>query len=348
MNYSFHIHLSVICFRVEQAKNLCTNRRTCRFGYTFGRERGRDLDTSESRSQETAVGGKRTKNGSEISKQRSPRLRIDPRRRKNKFSESTQAGLSSEDPVTIRIGGVPIVIPDFDLNPVTAKPQAKTKQHESTLKRPESVNKRRRNRFKTKRKKTNSKTTSRPITFKASTFNPGESSRARQVSKASTTSRPTSRPASRPASNTASTALTSFDSLLQTVKMQNPPAPAKKSSLLTTVGLARRTTTIPITSTTTTSSTTRRKQKSQHKARKIQKQEDSSPTLRTLTTLTTPTVRYQNKECPESLEKCVDTCVPLEVVCCCGETALKHCPQDIYAYSACVVECGERCPVVLV
>jgi len=53
-------------------------------------------------------------------------------------------------------------------------------------------------------------------------------------------------------------------------------------------------------------------------------------TTRTDSPLTTVRTTIQRKEgeCPGTLEICVDACIPL---------------QDIYAYSACVVECGERC-----
>merc|ERR1712141_589173 len=116
--------------RAEQAKNLCTNRRNCRFGYTFGRDR--DLSTSESKNLQNSVAKKRTRIGNE-ERRRVPRLRIDPRRRKNEEEQVT------EDPVTIKIGGVPIVIPDFDLTPAKAGGQT-----ENTLRRPESDKKRRR------------------------------------------------------------------------------------------------------------------------------------------------------------------------------------------------------------
>merc|ERR1712223_1383220 len=103
--------------RVEQAKPLCTNRRTCRFGYTFGVERERDLSISESKHLEAdTVTNQRLRN-EENSRKRAPRLRIDPRRRKNNISENSKQDENTENPVTIRIGGVPIVIPDFDLSP---------------------------------------------------------------------------------------------------------------------------------------------------------------------------------------------------------------------------------------
>lgn len=306
--------------RVEQAKNLCSNRRTCRFGYTFSKDR--DLSTSESRNLESSLTKQRTRIGNEeIGRRRVPRLRIDPRRRKNVSQEQV-----TENPVTIKIGGVPIVIPDFDLTPVTTKPQDKTRKVETTLKKPESVSKRRRNRFQTKRKKINPKDKNRTITLapaKLPTAKPrpttllGVSSRARQASKISTTSRPVSRPLS----NTLSSTLTSFDSLQQTVQNSFNPI----STIFTTLTLKRVTTTT--TTTTAFVPHTTNRPRNPHKGRGGKK-EDAQPIPATPTT-----VKYKIKECPESLEKCVDTCVPLE---------------DIYAYSACVVECGERCPVVLI
>merc|ERR1739844_265421 len=173
--------------RVEQAKNLCTNRRNCRFGYTFGRDR--DLSTSESQNLQKSVGKKRTRIGNEeISRRRVPRVRIDPRRRKN---EEEQV---AEDPVTIKIGGVPIVIPDFDLTPETRKAGDKTKLVENTLSRPESGKKRRRNRFQTKRKNNSRNKNKTTISIKAATPT---------IAQTKSSSRPTTTtPVSRPRSTT--------------------------------------------------------------------------------------------------------------------------------------------------
>lgn len=350
--------------RVEQARNLCNNRRNCRFGYTFGRER--DLSTSESKNLQNSVPQKRTRIGAEeVSRRRVPRLRIDPRRRKNEEEQIT------EDPVTIKIGGVPIVIPDFDLTPVKAGDQT-----ENTLRRPESDKKRRRNRFQIKRKN-NSKNKNRTTTsFKAatptiaetqssskltSTTSPASRPRLTTTSSPDTTTSPVSRPrsstttspaprpplttttspVSRPVTNTLFTTLTSFDSLQQTV--ENASTPVKFSTLFTTLSLNRipttRTTPLPKTTTTTTLAVrnTTKRPKHVHRGRITKKHRQQTQTTVASTrshlfTSSKTTERYQNKECPESLEKCVDACVPL---------------QDIYAYSACVVECGERCPVVL-
>jgi len=339
--------------RVEQAENLCTNRRNCRFGYTFGRDR--DLSTSESQNLQNSVAKKRTRIGNEeISRRRVPRLRIDPRRRKNEEEQVT------EDPVTIKIGGVPIVIPDFDLTPAKAGGQT-----ENTLRRPESDKKRRRNRFQTKRKNNSRNKNRTTISFKAATPTIAETksssrpttttpvSRPRSTTTTSPASgprqNPTTGPSSRPVTNTLFTTLTSFDSLQQTVE-NAASTPVKFSTLFTTLSLNRipTTTTTTTTSTTTThvqrttttnlsvKNTTKRPQHVQRgrntKKHRQQTQTTVASTNRNLFTSTKTTERYQNKECPESLEKCVDACVPL---------------QDIYAYSACVVECGERCPVVL-
>ena len=211
------------------------------------------------------------------------------------------------------------MIPDFDLSPSpdTSKPRDKTTPVESTLKKPESVNKRRRNRFKTKRKKASPQNKIRTITLKASTAKPktksllGEFVRARQVSKTSTTSRPVNRitPANRNTLelSTTPTTLASFDSLQQTV--QHAFIPVKFSTHFRTSTSDRITT-----NTTPTVVHTTNRPKHLNKGRKSKKQTQPR-TFSTFAALPTPTTqRYQNKECPESLQKCVDSCVPLEVI----------------------------------
>ena len=322
-------------YRVEQAKNLCTNRRNCRFGYTFGRDR--DLSTSEPKNLQNSVGKKRTRIGNEeISRRRVPRVRIDPRRRKN---EEEQV---AEDPVTIKIGGVPIVIPDFDLTPETRKAGDKTKLVENTLSRPESGKKRRRNRFQTKKKNnsrnknettksfkastptiaqtrsssTQTKTTS-PFTRSRSTTTTSLVSRPRSTTTTTPVSRPrlttTTSPASGAVTDTLFTTLTSFESLQQTVE-NAASTPVKFSTLFTTLGLTRiptTTTAVPITTTTTE----RPKHIQRGRITKKHRQQTQTPAASTTRNLFTSntTERYQNKECPESLEKCVDACVPLQV-----------------------------------
>jgi hypothetical protein len=334
--------------RVEQAKNLCTNRRNCRFGYTFGRDK--DLSTSESKNLQNSVAQKRTRIGNEeISRRRVPRVRIDPRRRKNEEEQLAE----SEDPVTIKIGGVPIVIPDFDLAPAKS---------ENTLRRPESDKKRRRNRFQTKRKNISRNKNRTTISFKAATptitetksskltTTTSQATRSRLTTTTSPATRPrlttTTSPASRPRlttttspaskaiTNTLFTTLTSFDSLQETVE-NAASTPVKFSTIFTTLSLPSPATTLPPV-TRTINTTERPKHVHRGRITKKHRQPTQTPaaasTSRNVFTSTKTTERYQNKECPESLEKCVDACVPL---------------QDIYAYSACVVECGERCPVVL-
>ena len=365
--------------RVEQAKNLCTNRRNCRFGYTFGRDR--DLSTSESKNLQNSVAKKRTRIGNE-ERRRVPRLRIDPRRRKN---EEEQV---SEDPVTIKIGGVPIVIPDFDLNPSTSQAGDNTKLVEETLRRPESDKKRRRNRFQTKRKnnsrnknrttisitattstiaenKSSSRQTTRtspasrpqkttrtspaskpqkttrtspaskpqkttrtspasrpqqttrtsPASRQQKTTRTSPASRPQKTTRTSPASRPrsttTTSPATRPVTNNLFTTLTSFDSLQQTVA-NAASTPVKLSTLFTTLSLTRiPTTTTPVPATTTT----RSERPKNHRGRVTKKHRQQTQTPAASTTIFTSntTERYQNKECPESLEKCVDACVPLQV-----------------------------------
>merc|ERR1711953_631841 len=240
--------------RVEQAKNLCTNRRNCRFGYTFGRDR--DLSTSESKNLQNSLAKKRIRIGNEeTSRRRVPRVRIDPRRRKN---EEEQV---AEDPVTIKIGGVPIVIPDFDLTPAISKAGGETKVVENTLRRPDSDKKRRRNRFSTKRKNSSKNKNRTTLSFKAATPTITQTkSSSRLTTTVSPASRPrsstttisatrphlttTTSPASRPVTDTLFTTLTSFDSLQQTVE-NAASAPVSLSTLFTTLSLNR----MPITTT---------------------------------------------------------------------------------------------------
>merc|ERR1711862_522732 len=99
--------------RVEQATNLCQSHEACRFDYSFT-DSETDLLTSESRTSE--------EESQEVVKtiRRRPRINIDPRRRKQKnlgvtVTESPRSG----SPVTIKIGGESIVIPDFDIRPQT-------------------------------------------------------------------------------------------------------------------------------------------------------------------------------------------------------------------------------------
>merc|ERR1712226_951674 len=219
--------------RVEQAKNLCTNRRNCRFGYTFGRDR--DLSTSESKNLQNSLTQKRTRVGNEeISRRRVPRVRIDPRRRKNEEKQVPVA--EAEDPVTIKIGGVPIVIPDFDLNP--AKAGGQNKLVESTLKRPESDKKRRRNRFQTKRKNNSRNKNRTTISFKAATPTIAET---KSSSRLTTTTSPASRPrpttTAPPASRPRPTSTTSPASR---PRPTSTTSPASRSRLSTTAPPASR------------------------------------------------------------------------------------------------------------
>merc|ERR1712226_834212 len=176
-------------------------------------------------------------------------------------------------------------------------------------------------------------TTTSPASRPRPTTTTSQATRSRLSTTAPPASRPrptsTTTPASKPVTNTLFTTLTSFDSLQQTVENAASP-PVKFSTLFTTLSLTGITPTQPpVPRTTITTRTERGRITKKHRQTT---QTPSASTSRNVFPSTNTTERYQNKECPESLEKCVDACVPL---------------QDIYAYSACVVECGERCPVVL-
>merc|ERR1739844_541098 len=207
--------------RVEQAKNLCTNRRNCRFGYTFGRDK--DLSTSESKNLQNSVAQKRTRIGNEeISRRRVPRVRIDPRRRKNEEEQLAE----SEDPVTIKIGGVPIVIPDFDLAPAKS---------ENTLRRPESDKKRRRNRFQTKRNNSRNKNRT-TLGIKAATPTIAQTkSTSRQTTPTSPASRPRSTTTTRPTSRPLQTIPTSPASRALLTTNTSPGSSPVTNTLFTTL-----------------------------------------------------------------------------------------------------------------
>merc|ERR1711971_124126 len=231
----------------------------------------------------------------EISRRRVPRVRIDPRRRKNEEKEVAEA----EDPlpVTIKIGGVPIVIPDFDLNP--AKAGGQNKQVENTLRRPESDKKRRRNRFQPKRKNNSRNKNRTTISFKAATPTIAETKASTRLT---TTTIPTSRPrpttttipASRPITTTLFTTLTSFDSLQQSVENAASP-PVKFSTLFTTLSLTGLPTTLPPVPR-TTSRTERPKLVQRGRVTKKHRQTTQTPEASTRrNVITATTERYQNK-----------------------------------------------------
>jgi len=235
-----------------------------------------------------------------------------------------------ENTVTINIGGTPIVIPDFDLSPPPADNQptiSGTKNRNSPkppkpTRKPVQNQRRNRNQQKVKNQRR-------------------QGQRNKQASK-QTTIPPTTRQRTTqrtPPPNTFATTLTSFNSLLderESFRSFNnfTPAPQAiiqkptkgKPSPRGNFQSARKQ--VPTTTQRTTKITPRRRNQPK-KSKNNAKNRNKTPRR------PTPKPRNQNssikgelKSCPGTLENCVDTCVPLE---------------DIYAYSACVVECGERC-----
>jgi len=348
--------------RVEQATNLCRSHEACRFGYTFTDSES-DLLTSESRTSEE------TQEVVKMTRRRRPRINIDPRRRpqgakvranqrplsrSHDHSEVTQRPTSA--PVTIRIGGESIVIPDFDLGPRIEATTRATRQPpiKKTGKKSRGHNKRNRNnRRKNKQNNSgqsqlrNSSKTKVLKLFGANSIKQSSSQTRHKSDTTSTaTSRPTTLPATSPISSTSSTLintiLDSFSTLQRTV------TEATVFPSFTTVrprSTRGRGTTSERPGATLTVERTTQKQRPRERLGTTLTVERTTQRPRLETTLTAerttqrPWKRPEEQPliheriCPESLGKCVDACVPL---------------QDIYAYSACVVECGERCPVVLV
>jgi len=299
--------------RVEQATNLCRSHEACRFGYSFA-DLETDLLTSESRTSE-----EESKEAVKTIRRR-PRINIDPRRKsKNNRGVSVTESPKSGPPVTIKIGGESIVIPDFDIRPQTTTtsppPTKKLESRQKASARPRGQKKRNKNNRR-KNKPSNNRPSRLNKTkvlklFGASSINKS-SSRSRK--KTTTTSNVTVRPTSlAPSSSTSSTLINTITILDSFSTLQRTVTETSVFQSFTTV----RPRTPPSRSNRGRGTTSERPGTTQ-------------PVQRPLTTL--PSAQ-QEKICPESLGKCVDACVPL---------------QDIYAYSACVVECGERCPVVLV
>merc|ERR1711990_390619 len=144
--------------RVEQAKSKCSGGGAkCQFGYTFKEESGRernvifvppredDEEEEEERESPRKTPRKRLPPSEatyfEMGREVGKRLRIDPRQRQQKERASvaktripptarsirppvnpspTESPKAREQPVTITIGGVSLVIPDFGLEPATS------------------------------------------------------------------------------------------------------------------------------------------------------------------------------------------------------------------------------------
>lgn len=235
-----------------------------------------------------------------------------------------------DNTVTINIGGTPIVIPDFDLSPQQKQISAVTKSRVSaTTTKPsrQLAQNQRRNRNQQMAKNQRRQGQRNKQTSKQTTVPP-------------TTRQRTTQRTLPP--NTFSTTLTSFNSLLterESFRSFNNFTPAPQPVIKTPSnqiaankrkqGPRRNSQSVRKQIPTTTQRTIKITPK-----RRNQPKKGKNKTQNRVKTPRRPSPKPNNssksglKTCPGTLEDCVDTCVPLE---------------DIYAYSACVVECGERC-----
>ena len=320
-----------------------------RFGYTYTEEGDLQASDSQENVKKLRTARRRTK------------LNIDPRRRPGAASPAASGVTEAapvQAPVTINIGGENIVIPDFGLTPAPPQPARPAPPQE----RPSSAQNqdqgrgagsRRRNRNHNKKHNRNNlhrkghqknssdfnKTKVLKL-FQANKLSNSARSRKKinrkQVTTTSTATTTTTTTTTTAAKTTTSstaetiinTILDSFSSLqasvteaavftsFPTIAPRTPPARSTA---------ARATRRPPVSTVFTT--VTRRPVSTQSTtvARRPVSRSTKSPQV--------TTASPAHAQCPESLGACVDSCVPLE---------------DIYAYSACVVECGERCPLVLV
>ena len=309
----------------------------CRFGYTFN-EASRSENVVES-STENKVGTTR----------RRSRINIDPRRRQHSSTSSLtpsateSAFTSTSAPVTIKIGGVSIVIPDFDLPPRETKtkevqePRKDGSQRiENSLNRPKINKKRNRKKPKNQNQKTFNRQSNKTKILKlfhANNIKRKPSARSRSKPRITTTTVTTTTEPS----IIVNTILDSFDTLQKSVT--NSVASTISSSA-TSSPFQIFTTTKPTTqnrnkgrqsfSTFSRSSTTRSQElsttpqppSSELSTRKGTTLHRVPPT----STLSTPAAlkeipKVSKKEsknvikvCPESLGACVDACVPLQVM----------------------------------
>ena len=270
--------------------------------------------------------------GREIGK----RLRFDPRKRQQKDRASsvaktrtpptartirprpvikpapTKPPTAREQPVTITIGGVSIVIPDFGLEPATS------------AQKPSPIPSRRPVGARTRRP--------RPR------ISPSQFSAKRPVV---ASQKPTRQPAITPVQRTTTpstftSTLSSFEDLASTVDefsntrggsgrgfargfvrsrvVTKPPEVVTSSSRTTTLRGGKR----------GRGRTRARQRGSSERRNKPTIQDEESSVENSAENLVEPELRG----CPGNLEGCVTACIPLE---------------DVYVYSACVVECGKRC-----
>ena len=279
--------------RVEQATNLCRSHEACRFGYTFT-DSETDLMTSESK-----ISEEESQEAVKMIRRR-PRINIDPRRRKQKnLGVTVTESPKSVSPVTIKIGGESIVIPDFDIRPETTttspSPIQKPEPRQNVSTRPRGHKKRTKNNR--RKNKTNNNRPSRPNKtkvlklFGASNVKKSSSrSRKKTTPTSKVTSRPTTLPPSSSTSSTLiNTILDSFSTLQRTVTESE-----------TTV----------FQSFTTVRPRTPPPRSTRGRGTTSERPGTSTPVQGRLTT----SVPSQDKICPESLGKCVDACVPLQVM----------------------------------
>jgi len=239
---------------------------------------------------------------------------------------------TNEETVTINIGGTPIIIPDFDLSPESREKPVSFKRTQN--KRPpvkatkptrktSSVSNQRRNRKQQKSKNQRNKS---QVNHKLSQVN--------TTPTPSTQRRTTKAPI---VQNTFATTLTSFNSLLEsreTFRSFNNFTPGPQTTISKPINRIQAQSAVkgnvrqkvPATTVRARPAPTSQRRKQTSNARSRQK--SATPKRPSPKPVSFSKAKAANSLCPGSLEDCVDTCVPLE---------------DIYAYSACVVECGERC-----
>merc|ERR1712066_597210 len=347
--------------RVEQAKSKCSKGvAKCQFGFTFkeeesGRERNvifvppreEEHDEKEKRRENS----RRPPTSQSSRRQPTPRqklpppdstyfeighevaktLRFDPRKRQQKDRASAASKPRSpptartprprpaaavktttlpstvvDQPVTITIGGVSLVIPDFGLE------SANPGQPSNPSRRPIGARSRRPrpritpSRFSTKQPAP-SRATRRPVitpvqrTTTSSTFTSTLSSFEELASTLGDFS------------NSAGGRGRGFGrGLVQSRVVTSTRAPVTRSSSTTVraVKIAR-----------VRGRTRARQRGNKERTKKTEVQEEAQSSVENL-------VEPELRECPGNLEGCVTACVPLD---------------DVYVYSACVVECGKRC-----
>merc|ERR1712223_12145 len=346
--------------RVEQAKSKCSKGvAKCQFGFTFkeeesGRERNvifvppreeQDDDEKEERRENSRrapvpQSSRRPPTPRqklpppdstyfEIGHEVAKTLKFDPRKRQQKdraskprspptartarprpaaaFKTTTLPSTVVDQPVTITIGGVSLVIPDFGLK------SANPGQPSNPSRRPIGARSRRPrpritpSRFSTKR----------PV--------PSRASRRPVITPVQRTTTP----------STFTSTLSSFEELASTLGDLSNSAAGRgrgfgrgfvQSRVVTSTTRApvirSSSTTVRAVKIARVRGRTRARQRgNSERTRKPEVQEETQSSVENL-------VEPELRECPGNLEGCVTACVPLD---------------DVYVYSACVVECGKRC-----